>query len=977
MFESLFKKHDPNSQESYGILKFFAEDLNDEQLLEFVNHLEIKGSILLLSEIGFISQNNSVRLKIFSILEIKLNKWIFSEINFNNNLLTNRPRLIESKKQEFINYILSYNKIGFPKEIEFLFKEFIFNSHTFLCGKYFESAFRSLFSSTTIEFIKAFGVFLLSLTKDKNNFINVNQTIYFYFNELAFSRFIFEIDTVLLDAIIEFRDELLESRTSEKFSIKNLLLTEIIIKKELDFDKIQYGERINNLLKGLTHDFESLDLLYFLERFNYNFKDYRFSLQIKKVLLALDFRQEESNEQNLSRLSYIDSLINNSNLICDYIIFHIKYLPNENKINQIEVIISQFKKIKLEFINLIGFNEYNKFIKIEGEKVRINKIISNGKSIPKGHKIKIINAQIVANSSSHGSFIRENCFNPNFENRQVEYGFLSPIFSKNKKYYSDSSEKINVLKPNMEFFQIASTNYTPLNKGQVFRVMPFSKDLEQLSFIFGIDNLFGKFDLWILDQTLNIFKSNVKILGISLRSINNHFRFEFGVSDKINSDINDFRKFIKLNYPDLFREVIVKIEIEKDSFIELKGLFKSNETVKGIITNRVKGGGGYNVLYKNLNGFLPGSLLDLSCFDNSHKSEKIINSEIDFKIDSIDEEQNSFIVSHKAATKQEKLNKIEKVYDILEKGLIVEGFVKNITDYGAFVDIGGIDGLIHISDLSWGRVNHPREIVELNQKINVVILDFDHEKKRIALGFKQLLPDPWANIEGKYSVASKHNVKVRNLTNFGVFVELEKGVDGLIHISDLSRQKKYEHPSEFCKTGDDIQVLVLEIDHENRIISLGHKQLKENPWDIFKATFTDGSIHQGTIIKTKGLGLTGIVSLPFGFEGICPEQHMNKVDGSKAQVDETLAFKVLEYKKESMKIIVSHTRTFEEEENRPSSTVKPSETAKKSIAPKKVAASSSDQIVNQIKTTFGAFDVLSELKKKMEKGEENNGIDKQ
>ena len=203
MFESLFKKHDPNSQESYGILKFFAEDLNDEQLLEFVNHLEIKGSILLLSEIGFISQNNSVRLKIFSILEIKLNKWIFSEINFNNNLLTNRPRLIESKKQEFINYILSYNKIGFPKEIEFLFKEFIFNSHTFLCGKYFESAFRSLFSSTTIEFIKAFGVFLLSLTKDKNNFINVNQTIYFYFNELAFSRFIFEIDTVLLEGHLD------------------------------------------------------------------------------------------------------------------------------------------------------------------------------------------------------------------------------------------------------------------------------------------------------------------------------------------------------------------------------------------------------------------------------------------------------------------------------------------------------------------------------------------------------------------------------------------------------------------------------------------------------------------------------------------------------------------------------------------------------------------------------------------------------
>jgi small subunit ribosomal protein S1 len=380
----------------------------------------------------------------------------------------------------------------------------------------------------------------------------------------------------------------------------------------------------------------------------------------------------------------------------------------------------------------------------------------------------------------------------------------------------------------------------------------------------------------------------------------------------------------------------------------------------------------------------------------------------------------------------------------------LEGTVKNITSYGVFIDLGGVDGLIHITDLSWGRVNHPEEIVELDQKLNVVILDFDDDKKRIALGLKQLqphpwdalsedlnvgdkikgkvvvladygafveiaagveglihvsemswsqhlrtaqdflnigdeveaailtldreerkmslgikqlMPDPWSEIDKRYPVESKHNAKVRNFTNFGVFVELEEGVDGLIHISDLSWQKKIKHPSEFCKVGDEMQVIVLEIDQDNRRISLGHKQLEENPWDVFDTLFGEGSVHQGTIIDLKDK--SGIVALPYGVEGICPAKHMRKEDGSNAKMEEQLDFKVIEFNKDAKKIVVSHVRTFEEGDDVQTTTKSSGNKGKSG------GGSSTSQAVDQInkaseKSTLGDLDALAALKDKMD-----------
>ena len=483
------------------------------------------------------------------------------------------------------------------------------------------------------------------------------------------------------------------------------------------------------------------------------------------------------------------------------------------------------------------------------------------------------------------------------------------------------------------------------------------------------------------------------------------------------------------------------------AWLRVNDVLRTGEVITGFVKCRTKGGLIVDVF--GIEAFLPGSQIDVKPIRDY---DIYVGKNMEFKVVKINQEFRNVVVSHKALIEAELEEQKKQIISGLEKGQVLEGTVKNITSYGVFIDLGGVDGLIHITDLSWGRVNHPEEIVELDQKLNVVILDFDDDKKRIALGLKQLqphpwdalntdlnvgdkvqgkvvvmadygafveiaagveglihvsemswsqhlrsaqdfmsvgdtveaviltldreerkmslgikqlMPDPWSDIEGKYKVGTKHKAKVRNFTNFGVFVELEEGVDGLIHISDLSWQKKIKHPSEFCKVGDEMEVVVLEIDRDNRRISLGHKQLEENPWDVFETIFGEGSVHQGTIIENKDK--SGIVALPYGVEGICPSKHLRKEDGQNAKVEETLDFKVIEFNKDSKKIVVSHTRTFEEGED------KPTASSAKASSKKGSVGSSTSQAVKAInqnteKSTLGDFDALSALKEKMEQG---------
>lgn len=490
------------------------------------------------------------------------------------------------------------------------------------------------------------------------------------------------------------------------------------------------------------------------------------------------------------------------------------------------------------------------------------------------------------------------------------------------------------------------------------------------------------------------------------------------------------------------------------SWERITDAFERDEVLKGYVRGRTKGGMIVDIY--GIDTFLPGSQIDVKPIRDY---DVFVGKTMEFKVVKINKEYRNVVVSHKALIEAELEQQKREIISRLEKGQVLEGTVKNITSYGVFVDLGGVDGLVHITDLSWGRVSHPDEVVHIDQKLNVVILDFDDEKKRIALGLKQLTPhpwdaldpnlkvgdhvkgkvvvmadygafleiapgveglihvsemswtqhlrsaqdfmkvgdeveavvltldredrkmslgvkqlreDPWEKIEIKYPVGSKHTARVRNFTNFGVFVEIEEGVDGLIHISDLSWTKKIKHPSEFTQIGANIDVQVLEIDKENRRLSLGHKQLEENPWDVFETIFTVGSVHDGTIIEMLDKG--AVVSLPYGVEGFATPRHLTKQDGSPAKLDEKLPFKVIEFNKDAKRIILSHSRTFEDEQRSARAAERRARNNSNSggnngggghHAPAPEMANA--PVIE--KTTLGDIEELAALKEKLENGE--------
>ncbi|MBR5332045.1 MAG: 30S ribosomal protein S1 [Muribaculaceae bacterium] len=556
------------------------------------------------------------------------------------------------------------------------------------------------------------------------------------------------------------------------------------------------------------------------------------------------------------------------------------------------------------------------------------------------------------------------------------------------------------------------------------------------------------------DESLNTVKDKDVIEGTIISLNKREAVVNIGYKSDGIIPVNEFRYNPEIKVGDVVEVFIENQEDKKGQLIlshkkarasrswdRVNEALENNEIIKGYIKCRTKGGMIVDVF--GIEAFLPGSQIDVKPIRDY---DIFVGKTMEFKVVKINQEFKNVVVSHKALIEAELEQQKRDIISKLEKGQVLEGTVKNITSYGVFIDLGGVDGLIHITDLSWGRVNHPEEVVTLDEKINVVILDFDDEKKRIALGLKQLQPhpwdalnadlkvgdkvqgkvvvmtdygafieiapgveglihvsemswsqhlrsaqdfmkvgdeieaavltldrderkmslgikqlknDPWENIEAKYPVASQHTAKVRNFTNFGVFVEIEEGVDGLIHISDLSWTKKIKHPSEFTQIGSDIQVQVLEIDKENRRLSLGHKQLEENPWDVFETVFTLGSIHEGTIVELLDKG--AVIALPYGVEGFATPKHLVKEDGSNAVVEEKLNFKVIEFNKESKRIILSHSRIFEDEAKaaEKAEAKKATKRAPKKAAAEEVAAPAIE------KTTLGDLEELAALKEKL------------
>jgi small subunit ribosomal protein S1 len=558
------------------------------------------------------------------------------------------------------------------------------------------------------------------------------------------------------------------------------------------------------------------------------------------------------------------------------------------------------------------------------------------------------------------------------------------------------------------------------------------------------------------DNTLSILQEKECVDGIVISMNKREVVVNIGYKSDGIVSVNEFRYNPGLKIGDKVEVYVETLEDKKGqltlshkkaramrSWDRVNSALENDEIITGFIKCRTKGGMIVDVF--GIEAFLPGSQIDVKPIRDY---DIYVGKTMEFKVVKINHEFRNVVVSHKALIEAELEQQKKDIISKLEKGQVLEGTVKNITSYGVFIDLGGVDGLIHITDLSWGRVAHPNEIVQLDEKINVVILDFDDEKKRIALGLKQLAShpwdnvsadlkvgdvvkgkvvviadygafieiapgveglihvsemswsqhlrsaqdflkvgeeveatiltldrdehkmslgikqmknDPWSLIESKYTIGTAHTAKVRNFTNFGVFVEIEEGVDGLIHISDLSWTKKIKHPSEFTSIGSEIEVQVLDIDKENRRLSLGHKQLEENPWDVFETIFTVDSIHEGTVIDLFDKG--AVISLPYGVEGFATPRHLVKEDGSHVKMDDKLEFKVIEFSKSAKRIILSHSRVYEDAK-------KTEDTAKKKAATKQNAPKSVKTVKDNIeKTTLGDISELAALRTQMEENE--------
>ena len=560
----------------------------------------------------------------------------------------------------------------------------------------------------------------------------------------------------------------------------------------------------------------------------------------------------------------------------------------------------------------------------------------------------------------------------------------------------------------------------------------------------------------LYNNTLNTVSEKEVLEGTVIAMNKREVVVDIGYKSDGIVSLNEFRYNPDLKVGDSVEVYVESLEDKKGQMIlshkkaravrswdRVNEALEKDEIIKGYIKCRTKGGMIVDVF--GIEAFLPGSQIDVKPIRDY---DMYVGKNMEFKVVKINQEFRNVVVSHKALIEAELEQQKKEIISKLEKGQVLEGTVKNITSYGVFIDLGGVDGLIHITDLSWGRISHPNEIVELDQKLNVVILDFDDDKKRIALGLKQLTPhpwdnldaelkvgdsvkgkvvvmadygafveiatgveglihvsemswsqhlrsaqdflkvgdeveaqiltldrderkmslgikqlkqDPWGEIDTKFGVGTKHKANVRNFTNFGVFVEIEEGVDGLIHISDLSWTKKIKHPSEFTAIAAEIEVVVLDIDKDNRRLSLGHKQLEENPWDVFETIFSVDSVHEGTVVELFDKGAT--VALPYGVEGFATPRHLVKEDGTQASLEEKLNFKVIEFSKAAKRIILSHSRIFEDDK-------KTVETAAKKTHAKQTKKAVKSVKDNVEKTTLGDISELAALKSQME-AEEN------
>jgi small subunit ribosomal protein S1 len=845
MFTSILNAYNPKDKRSYGVLRLFAEGLSESERLKFVELIFEKGSWILPTEIS--KTSNSIELKEISNIKFYqiFDKWVKKRIEHSSQIpiSSKDPFITNVLITDFRELLLSLRNLNFSPDLLTIFDNLFDNCNPFYFKKFLQNAISFVIEDYNESELELFFQYFSDKYIEKQS-TNYSTFVYIFLHQLAFSYKIHDLSEVFLNHLEKLAKTIKDSKNNNNYNLLiSVLLIDLIKNKKLDLSNSDYDLQISDSLNTLEKgEQNNLDFYKFLKQFNYSFNKYSFNLEIDILLRKLnDIIQILKNSSDQHKKDTLNHYIKLSDKYFEYFLFFLEHCSEKDTEKYFFKFINLTDELRSSFSELLWFDEFLNFKMIKGNvtskitngfEVKIEEFLFNQKAIEKKLDSKL-----------SPDFILQNGF-----------GFL-------KQSYINENSNIE----DLNSFYISTINYSIFNKGKIISLVPSTKALNEITNRFELKALFPSVELYLIEKAheyLNL-ESPFSKKGNALKQL---ILPDFIEDFNFNFSVESFWNMLKTIRPSLYDSIYIKHQKNEESFKKIVSAYENNQTISGLINFR--GSGGMSVDVFGIEAFLPGSQIDLKPIrDYDHYLNKVM----DFKILKINAQTKNIVISHKALIEKENDNKKSEFIKQLVKGQIVEGIVKNITSYGVFVDLGFVDGLIHITDLTWYRINHPSDVLELDQKLKVLVLDFDEDKTKIQLGLKQLDSNTLVNIN-ELKEGQIVNGEIAIITEYGVFVKIEGGIEGLIHVSELTWStiphifsERRRFIQKLYSIGDQIKAKILNIDTEEYKISLSIKQLQVKPWDSLKNGFKIRSKVKGKVTHISHLGVT--VELAYSIVG--------------------------------------------------------------------------------------------------------------
>jgi small subunit ribosomal protein S1 len=892
MFESALNIHDPADKRSHGILRFFSEDLTENKRIEFVNAIFKRGSWTLATEISRTSHSKRLNEETKDTFLQILDKWVLERIDHSQNKLseeTKNPYLPKKYSYEFREAIIAIKDLDFHPELMLLIEKFINECYRTYIDKFVDGAFWLVIEDfSSLELETFFSYFSSLFIKNSSN--NIGDFLYSFLKSLAYSPKIFFLSDNFLQNLNLLSEKIKKLGSNDNHSLLiSLLLIELITLKELDLSREEYQGVISPTLNNLeSGNLDNLELLSFLNKYNYTFKDYDFKNEIDSFLRSIEVNANKFQEvDEITQNAILHHFVKSSNEYLELLVFQLGFIEENKRIIELKRFVNLIDRLRKSFSKVMWFKEYDNFITIKGKVL---------KALPDGFGVKLDKCYVneflkeeLSVKIDKEEYIEDNTWG--FSNKRSfrKYSDVNEYYS----FLSDNSVITDYNNPNtdsmslVKLFHISSVNYSSSNKGSVINLIPYNDSTYDILKTYKIKSFFSCIDLFLMHEAYNFLNVNSPFRFGQYSHIISHM-LPSTLKSPLRLDLNEdeFWKTLEELRPKLYSETFIKIKEREKQFKELLNIYDQDNIINGTIITNTKGG--FYVDIQGYEAFLPGSqIVQYSTPDY----DSYIGQNMDFKIVKVYEHNKSIVVSHTVIHEEEVEKRKDLLIANLKKGLKLKGIVKNITSYGAFVDLGGIDGLIHIKDLSWARVNHPNEIVKLNQNLDVLILHINDNKSRIQLGLKQLSKQPWLDISDRLKVGDKVRGKVLVIKDYGAFIEVEEGVEGLLHISEMSWLKISRSAKHFVSLGEIIETQILSIDIKNHKMGLSLKQLLPHPWEGLESELIKGKIIEVQIRKKAKAGL--VLEVSEAVQGFAYHSNISKGFYSTLNVGQKVLAKVI------------------------------------------------------------------------------------